>query len=323
MTFITKWAYCYMLKYIVRNIFQLSVSIYMLFICTSAISKSHHKDFKPSHQNLSKVTSLVNSVKLAATDKKKLNDSYLIGPFGDTANSFGLGRIRVGMILNEQYFKRPETPSSNVLYITPGAWYPISILEKITLECSRSGKELIKQIHKIKGNHKKDKGKYQKQGISLAKQFLGLKSYKVHNAARGYNNIEIMVDRNKKVIGIAVIKHYATSPGQKVISQAIKKKLGKPLIEGGYSVTKLIYEGKLNDKLNLEFYEDLIQNTHKNNRNKLLVTIEDLSVNYLAKSVDELKINYENSLSDCIKSYRNYLKQEIEIEKNKASEFQL
>jgi len=262
-------------------------------------------------------------LRLAQVNKQVLKDRYTLGPFGNTANTFGLGRIKIGMTLNDQYLKRPKTPNSKNLYITPGAWYPVNILEKITLECSKSGQDLIKKILKIKGNHKKEKGKYEKQGISLAKQFLGLKSYKVHNAALGYNNFEVMVDRNKRVIGISVIKHYSTSPGQKVISQAIKKKLGKPKIEGGYSVTKLIYEGELNDKLNLEFYEDLVNSEEHVNRNKLLVTIEDLSVNYLAKSVDELKVNYENSLSECIKSYSEYLEQEIEKEKNKASEFQL
>ena len=52
----------------------------------------------------------------------------------------------------------------------------------------------------------------------------------------------------------------------------------------------------------MEFYEDLNKGTDNIKGNLLLVTIEDLSVYYLAKSVDELKINYENSLSECIKS---------------------
>jgi len=312
-----------MLKYNVRSIFLLSLLFPIFLICASEIAQNQTENLEKIYKTHLTDTSSSRFVRLAANKKKQLIDNYLKGPYGNTANTFGLGRIQIGMILNDRYLHRPETTNSKVLYITPGAWYPVNILEKITLECSRSGKKLIKQILKIKGNHKKDKGKYEKQGISLAKQFLGLKSYKAHNAAMGYDNIEIMVDRNKKVIAILVIKHYSTSPGQKVISQAIKKKLGEPKVEGGYSVTKLIYEGKLNDKLNMEFYDDLIQNSDNITGNLLLVTIEDLSVHYLAKSVDELKVNYENSLSECMKSYRNYLKQEIEIEKNKASEFQL
>jgi hypothetical protein len=312
-----------MLKYNVRSALLLSLIFPMFFIYATEIAQNQPEYLTGMYKVQSDDTSPLRFIKLATNTNQKLIDNYLKGPYGNTANTFGLGRIKIGMILSDRYLQRPETTDSKVLYITPGAWYPVTILEKITLECSLSGKKLIKQILKIKGNHKKDKGKYEKQGISLAKQFLGLKSYKAHNAAQGYDNVEIMIDRNKKVIAISVIKHYSTSPGQKVISQAIKKKLGEPKVEGGYSVTKLIYEGKLNDKLNMEFYEDLIEDSDNIKGNLLLVTIEDLSVNYLAKSVDDLKINYENSLSECIKSYRNYLKQEIEIEKNKASEFQL
>ncbi|SFC64256.1 hypothetical protein [Pseudoalteromonas denitrificans] len=270
------------------------------------------------------------SCDLLASKKPELAqaDNFTKGPFGNTANTFGIGRIFIGAVLNDRYLNRPEKPDSKTIFITPGSWYPTDLLEKISFECSESGAELIKQIGKIKGKHKKNKFKYEKYAISLAKQYLGMKSYKVHNGAQGYSNFEIMIDRNKKVIGMAVIKHYLSSPGQKVISEALKKKLGKPKIQGGYSVTKLIYEGRLNDSMNLEFYNEVTrpkQEKHqkKYRGNQLLITIEDLSVTYLAKSIDELNVNYENSLSECIKSYKKYLKQEIEKEKNKASAFEL